>query len=242
MRQPYKRKSICHAEPKETLALAQRTTHSPISVRPFVLPSVRRPHCLSAHNCLQDIAQIQLYFFYALRFLTRKCCSALQMYVFITAACIKKEQGAKIIKHGAGGKGECTTTAAVATTRAEIALTLQAARSTREKIEKHSQHTKHFLHTDTNRLCVRECVCGLVYFFVYIFDCFARAFAISFAATLASAAALWVSVVQLLQAIPRSLTARQRRTGQIRGLNVHSRTHTHTHGQADRSDTAQDLY
>lgn len=99
----------------------------------------------------------------------------------------------------------------------------------KRKIEKHSQHTKHFLHTDTNRLCVRECVCGLVYFFVYIFDCFARAFAISFAATLASAAALWVSVVQLLQAIPRSLTARQRRTGQIRGLNVHSHTHTHIH-------------
>lgn len=144
--------------PRKTLALAKRTTHSPISVRPFALPSIRRPHCLIAHNCLQDIAQIQLYFFYALRFLTRKCCSALQMYVFITAACIKKEQGARIIKYGAGGKGKCTTTAAVATTRAEIALTLQAARSTREKIEKHSQHTKHFLHTDTdtNRLCVRE--------------------------------------------------------------------------------------
>lgn len=175
MRQPYKRKSICHAEPKETLALAQRTTHSPISVRPYVLPSVRRPHCLFAHNCLQDIAQIQLYFFYALRFLTRKCCSALQMYVFITAACIKKEQGAKIIKHGAGGKGECTTTAAVATTRAEIALTLQAARSTREKIEKHSQHTKHFLHTDTNRLCVRECVCVVLYISLYTYLTASRA-------------------------------------------------------------------
>lgn len=102
----------------------------------------------------------------------------------------KKGARSKNYKTRSRGKGECTTTAAVATTRAEIALTLQAARSTRENIEKHSQHTKHFLHTDTNRLCVRECVCGLVYFFVYIFDCFARAFAISFAATLASAAAL----------------------------------------------------
>lgn len=88
-------------------------------------------------------------------------------------------------------------------------------------------------HTDTSRLCIRVCVCvcGLVYFFVYIFDCFARAFAISFAATLASAAALWVSVVQLLQAIPRSLTARQRRTGQIRGLKAHTHTHTWTSWQ-----------
>lgn len=144
----------------------------------------------------------------------------------------KKGARSKNYKIRSRGQGQMHNNSSRATTRAEIALTLQAARSTREKIEKHSQHTKHFLHTDTdiNRLCVREwvCVCGLVYFFVYIFDCFARAFAISFAATLASAAALWVSVVQLLQAIPRSLTARQRRTGQIRGLNAHTHTHTLT--------------
>lgn len=190
MRQPYKRKSICHAEPKENPSSCP--AYNPFaylraSVRPSLRPSASlplRPQLPAGHRANSAI------FFLCAPLSYKKMLQCAANVCLYNGSVHKKGARSKNYKTRSRGKGECTTTAAVATTRAEIALTLQAARSTREKIEKHSQHTKHFLHTDTNRLCVRECVCGLVYFFVYIFDCFARAFAISFAATLASAAAL----------------------------------------------------
>lgn len=215
--------------------------HLPISVCPFTVRPPSPGGCPVTHNCLQDIAQIQLYFFYALlRFLARKCCSALQMYVFITAACIKKEQGAKIIKYGAGGSAKCSTTttaaavAVAATTRAEIALTLQAARSAREKIEKHSQHTKHFLHTHRHSVFLCVCVWSCVFLCIHIWllrarvrNFFCRNF--SFSCSTLSFCCSVVASYPTLADCTTETDGTDTRTHTHKHAYTHTHTYTHIH-------------
>lgn len=171
------------------------------------------------------------------------------MYVFITAVCIKKEQEAKIIKYEAGGEGRVWGKGKVHNSSSNNTRwdCSDIAGSKRKKNRKtFATYKTLFTHTHRQTQVEFVCVCVVLCISLYTYLTASRARSqFLLAATLASAAALWVSVVQLLQAIPRSLTARQRRTGQIRPTHTHTHieahyhTHTQSHGQADRSDRAK---
>lgn len=77
----------------------------------------------------------------------------------------KKEQGAKIIKYGAGGKGKMHNNSSSSSNNtgwdcSDIAGSAQHKRKNRKTFTTYKTlFTHRHRHTDTSRLCVRVCVC-----------------------------------------------------------------------------------
>lgn len=77
----------------------------------------------------------------------------------------KKEQGAKIIKYGAGGKGKMHNNSSSSSNNtgwdcSDIAGSVQHKRKNRKTFTTYKTlFTHRHRHTDTSRLCVRVCVC-----------------------------------------------------------------------------------
>lgn len=243
MRQPYKRKSICHTEPKEnprSCPAYNPFAYLRASVRPSLRPSASlplRPQLPAGHRANSAI------FFLCAPLSYKKMLQCAANVCLYNGSVHKKGARSKNYKTRSRGQGRMHNNSSSSNHTgwdcSDIAGSAQHKRKNRKTF---TTYKTLFTHRHKPTVCSWVCVWSCIFLCIHIWLLRARVrnfFCGNFSfscCTLSFCCSVVASYPTLADCTTETDGTDTRTQRTLR------HTHTHTHGQADRSDTAQDLY